>query len=101
MTKEEFEDYSWVNVKFAVIRVDVETDEEKSMGSIDLITNITDYNLLDAAFENYQVRLEEEEIPNLKGFCDYINSKRLRGLSDHYALSPEEYSELLIKFEGD
>lgn len=44
-----------------------------------------------AALENWLVRTKKYTAESL---CDYINEKRLRGLSDHYAFTQTRWKEL-------
>jgi hypothetical protein len=51
-------------------------------------------NQIQAAFDNWLVRTKRY---TEKSFCDYINDKRKRGLSDHIAYTEEEYLDLKIE----
>lgn len=47
---------------------------------------------INAAFDNWIVRTDKY---TEKSFCDYINSKRLKGLTDHIAYTENEYLKLI------
>lgn len=46
---------------------------------------------MEAAFINWSVRTEDI---TPESFCRYINSKRERGLTDHYAYTEEQFRDL-------
>jgi len=48
-------------------------------------------DMIEAALINWEVRTT---VHTAKSFCDYINSKRERGLTDHYAYTEEEFNNL-------
>lgn len=54
-----------------------------------IIHNLPDQ--IEAAVQNWVVRTDDYTD---KSLCDYINSKRERGLSDHYAFTEEEFLRL-------
>jgi len=48
-------------------------------------------NSIDAAIQCWEARTDQF---TAKSLCDYINSKRLKGYTDHYAFTPEEFAKL-------
>lgn len=53
---------------------------------------------IDAAFENWLIR--HQDTPTEESFCEYINDKRERGLSDHIAYTEKEYLEMVESLKG-
>jgi hypothetical protein len=52
--------------------------------------NLTEWEL-EAALVNWQVRTDQF---TASSFCGYINSKRLKGLSDHYCYTEDQWKQL-------
>jgi hypothetical protein len=52
---------------------------------------------IEAAAINWQFRTDEYTAQSL---CDYINGKRERGLTNHYAFTKEQFDELNQKDES-
>jgi len=59
--------------------------------SFKVIHNIEDEGMFNAAVINWQVRTNEITAESL---CEYINSKRLKGMTDHIAFTEEEFKQL-------
>jgi hypothetical protein len=76
----------WFEAEFDLILI----NNEKA--KIKIIHNIDDMIL--AALDNWLVRTE---IFTAESFCQYINGKRERGLSDHYAYTHAQFKEYLLK----
>ncbi len=88
ISEEDFRKYSWSVVHAGEV--------EKQLPSIRIVTNIEDEKLIEAAIDNWTVRTDDYTAESL---CAYINSKRIRGLTDHYAFTEEQFSEMLIQFD--
>ncbi len=56
---------------------------------IDLVHNMG--TMITNAFDNWLVRTDTY---NAESLCDYINSKREKGMSDHICLTRAQYDEL-------
>lgn len=56
-----------------------------------IVHNIEDPAEFEAAVHNWDARTE---VYTEESFCEYINSKREKGLSDHYAFTEKQFKEL-------
>jgi hypothetical protein len=54
--------------------------------------------MFEAAVMNWEVRTKKHTAESL---CDYINSKREAGMTDHYAFTEEQFKQSLITANHD
>lgn len=58
--------------------------------SFNIVHNLEE--MIEAAAVNWSVRTDDY---TAESFCNYINSKREKGLTDHYAFTEEQYRKMI------